>query len=457
MVHSVAVVGGGITGLVAAHTLAAQGLEVTVFEARDRLGGQIHTVDFMGNPVDVGAEALHVAGPQVEALLGELGLTEEIIEANKSTTKILTPKGLRPLPTGVGPAGPTRLRPVIASRVLSPLGITRAALEPIIPSGDRSHDVGVGPFITRRFGREVTERLVDPLLGNLHAGDISCLSLNAATPHVATQAQQHRSLLLAQRKRRLSGAPSFISFPGGLTTLVSSLANDDNIAIRLREPVEKLERTELGWRVRSKTFDTLNFDAVLLATPAHRAAMLLRELAPAAASNLDTFRSASVATVLTLYPLTVTQHSELLKTTGVLLPSGTKHLMKAATFLSNKWPQFSNADHMLVRLSAGRVGSDVIDQLTDEDLASRLNAELATLADVELAPIATHVERWPRSLAQLEVGHHDRLGQINAAIRPLRHIVLAGAPYEGIGIASCIRSGKQAAKILLDGSDVRAQ
>lgn len=443
--NSAAVIGGGMAGLVAARTLAERGVEVTLFESRSRLGGQVRTVDFMGHRVDVGAEALHAAGPHVGQLIDEVGLGTKVILANPGSTRILTPKGLRPLPTGVGPAGPTRLRPVIGSRILSPLGMARAALEPVIPRGDRSADTGVGTFISRRFGRQVTERLIDPLLGNLHAGDVFRLSLHAATPHVAAQASKHRSLLLAHRTRRAGGSPSFISFPDGLGELVDALVHHVDITIRTATTVTALSSTSDGWTVTLSDMTTMDFGAVVIATPAHVASELIRPLSPHAATGIGRLRSASVATVLAAYPASVKQNSPVLQTTGLLLPSGTGRLLKAATFLTNKWPQLADSDHLLVRLSAGRVGTDEIDHLDDVDLATRLNAELGALAGIDLEAVQIDVERWPRSIAQFEIGHLDRLANIRSELTSLPGIVVAGAPYEGIGIASCIRSGRQAA------------
>lgn len=451
--RSVAVVGGGITGLVAARSLVLAGIDVTVFEATPQLGGQVRTIDFMGHPVDVGAEALHVAGPHVTHLVDELGLTDEIITSNPGSAWISTPHGLRRLPAGVGPAGPTRLGPVVRSRILSPLGLARAALEPLVPAGDRSTDVGVGTFLARRFGHEVTDRLVDPVLGSLHAGDVSRLSLRAATPHVAAQIDDHRSLLLAHRVRRAGAAPSFISFPSGLKTLVDALVTSAPVTVRVDTPVTGLAVHGDGYEISLADGTHAHFDGIVVAVPARVAAAIIEPLCETAAVGLAELRTASVATVLAAYPHQAAEAAPALAATGLLFPSSTAHLLKAATFLSRKWPQLEDLDHFLIRLSAGRVGSEAITSLDDAELAALLHAELTAATGLTAEPVSVHVQRWPQTLAQLEIGHLERLGTIRAGLDRFPGIVLAGAPYEGIGIAACIRSGQHAAALL---TDVRA-
>lgn len=447
----IAVVGGGVTGLVAAGGLARQGAEVTVLEAGARLGGQVHTVRFRGLPVDVGAEALHTAAPRVLSLVDELGLTDRLLHARSATAWLWLARGLRPLPAGVGPAGPTRLGPVLRARVLSPLGLARAALEPLVarPPGDA--DTGVGTFVAEHFGAQVRDRLVDPLLGALHAGDTSRLSLQAATPQLAAMAARHRSLLLAHRARRAGGgAPGFVSFPDGLATLVERLTDEvaERGDVRCSTPVVAVEPAPGGYRLLLATGEELVVEGVVLALPAHVAAGLLQPLAPGAAEALGALRAATVATVVAAYPRDAADGNTVLQANGLLVPASADRLLKAATFLTSKWPHLAAGDSFLVRLSAGRAGSPVVDELSDDQLVAGLHADLVEATGLRAEPLAVHVERWPRAIAQLEVGHLARLGAIRAQLPPA--VALAGAPYEGIGIASCVTSGARAAATILD-------
>lgn len=446
---SVAVIGGGVAGLVAARVLGQAGANVTVFEAGPRCGGQVRTVDFRGCRVDVGAEALHLAGPHVGALIEELGLGDELIRSTAGSAWIWTERGLRRLPAGVGPAGPTRLTPMIGSGILSVVGLARAALEPLVPAGPLVDDVGVGEFLARRFGRQVSERLVDPVLGSLHAGSIDRLSLQAATPYVAAQASRSRSLLLAQRHRRGAGAPSFVTFSDGLVALVDALVATPGLHLRLASGVDAVTADDGRYSVQLANGERHLVDAVVLAVPARVAASILQPIAPSASAVLSTFRAASVATVLAAYPRNVVDSTPALGSTGLLVPSTAGRLLKAATFLSSKWPHLREADRFLVRMSAGRVGSEEVAGLSDAELVGQLHADLAAATGLVARPDDVHVERWPATLARLEVGHLGRMAEIHRQLAGHDRIVLAGAPYDGLGLAACLAAGRRAAEHVL--------
>ncbi|EWT07092.1 protoporphyrinogen oxidase, partial [Intrasporangium chromatireducens Q5-1] len=283
---TVVVVGAGVTGLVAAHRLAHAGCEVTLVEASERVGGQVRTVEFAGHAVDVGAEALHLASPAARRLVDEVGLTHDVVGARPGTTLLWTSDRLRPLPAGVGPAGPTRLRPVLGSRVMSLRGLGRASLEPLAahvaaPLAPES-DTSVGAFLETRFGREVADRLVDPLLGSLHAGDIDELSLRACAPSLVGPASERRSILLRRRSAPATGpttgpapAPAFASFADGLRVLTDRLLDDADATVLLGRAVLAVERLGDRYELHVSDGDRLEADAVVLALPASGAATVL--------------------------------------------------------------------------------------------------------------------------------------------------------------------------------------
>ncbi len=449
----VAVIGGGIAGLVAARTLTSAGAQVTVLEAGPSLGGQIRTVPFAGRQVDVGAEALHRAAPQVGRLIAELGLEHEVVDARPGTAWIWTSRGLRRLPAGVGPGGPTRLGPVLRANVLSPAGLARAALEPLVPRTSVDPDLGVGPYLARRFGPEVRDRLVDPVLGSLHAGDVDRLSLHAAAPHLAAVARTHRSLLLAHRARRNGQAPTFATFRNGLVTLVDALVEAPTMTIHRSAPVTAIAAEHGCYRVEVAGRTALEVDAVIIAVPAQAAIPLLEGLAPRAATELAALRATSVATVLAAYPRAAVEGLPAFAGTGLLVPSSEGRSLKAATFLSRKWDHLATPDRFLVRLSAGRAGGPPLDEVGDDQLVERLHDDLAAATGVRSAPALTRVERWPGAMAQLTVGHPTRLGAIRDAIAAHPGVAVAGGPYDGIGLAACITSGQRAATELFSHLD----
>jgi protoporphyrinogen/coproporphyrinogen III oxidase len=446
---SVAVVGAGLTGLAAARRLAGSGARVTVVETEERVGGQLHTIELAGRRIDVGAEAAFTAAPGPLQLVAELGLAEQVLPAASGTTWIWTHRGLRRLPAGFGPAGPSRLWPVLSSRVLSLRGILRAGLEPLLPATEVDDTLDVGTYLERRFGREVTDRLVDPLLGALHAGDVRRLSLTAATPQLAALARRHRSLLLGRRRPTPTG-PAFVTLRGGMATLPRRMAQTlPPGTIRLGTRVRHVERAG-GGRVRLHLDGepALEVDAVVLTLPARAAATVTEGASPRAAGILRQLRAASVSVGVLAYPRGAAVPA--LHGTGMLVPSDRGRLLKAATFVTSKWPHQDDGDQVLVRVSAGRADDDRAVTMDDDELVGRLHDELCEATGLAVAPLASHVRRWPATVPQLEVGHQARLIDLRLALdQDVPGVVVAGAPYDGPGVAACLRSGTVAAEAVL--------
>ena len=449
----IVVIGAGVTGLTAARRLAEAGAEVSVLEAEPRVGGQLHTVAHAGIHLDVGAEAMYAAIPAPVELARELGHGEAVVPAASGTTWIRTDRGLRPLPAGFGPAGPTRLWPVLRAGVLSPAGALRAGLEPVRAGGTVDEDTSVGALLDRRFGRQVTDRLVDPLLGGLHSGDVRKLSVTAATPQLAALARRHRSLLL--RRRRSPGAgPTFVTLRGGMQSLPTALAAALPAgALHLATEAVAIERTGAGVTVVAADGRSWSADGVVVTTPARVAAPLLRGSSPDAAAAIGTLRAASVAVSLLSYPAEVRDGAPALAGTGMLVPSSRGQLLKAATFVSTKWPHLQedgrqDADapaRFHVRASAGRIDDDRVEGLDDAQLVERVHTELADATGITADPREVAVRRWHRTMPQLEVGHARRLAAATSALqRDLPGVVLAGAPYVGPGLGACLRSATDA-------------
>lgn len=463
---TVAVVGGGVSGLRAARRLAEAGARVTVFEGSSRLGGQIRTVEVAGVPVDTGAEAMHLGAPGVTDLLDSLGLTDDMVTARPGASWLVTPKGLRRLPAGVGPAGPTKLRPVLRSGVMTVPGLVRAGLEPVLARTNGAaelspgHDRSVGEFVGSRFGQQVVDRFVDPLLGSLHAGDVRTLSLRATTPSLVPAATQGRSLIRGRRpsprpRPGVAAAPpmSFVSWREGLQRVVDALAA--GLDVHVNAPVEAITSlTSDGGTPRYRVSvggtdpQTLEVDGVLLATSGDVASRLLSGVAPAAAEPLTHTSRASVATIVLAYPRPVVDALPAFRGTGVLVPSRVGSLLKAATFLTTKWPQLDHPEWYFCRLSAGRAGDTRLASLDDDELLALVRGDLRTFIGLDVAPRHVHAQRWPAAMPQLTVGHPDRMTAARDALPA--GIALAGSSYDGVGIASCLTSAARAADTLLD-------
>ena len=443
---TVAIVGGGISGLICARRLSQQGVHVTLFEAEPRLGGEIRTTTVAGHLIDMGAEAVHVSAPGMSALITELGLADDLINSNPGTSWLWTKRGLRHLPAGVGPAGPRHLRPVLSSGVMSIAGLLRAGLEPLLPRRTLNGDIGVGQYVSQRFGRQVVERFVDPVLGSLHAGNVNKLSLRAITPELATIADARGSVMMSRRGQKSGPPMSFATWAGGLSILIERLLTGTDVEVKTSTPIDSVRRLPNGrYQLQVTNGLVIEVDAVVLAVPARVAADLLRPLSQNTADILKRVRYASVATIIIAYPRAGVKEVHALGGTGLLVPSARGRLLKAATFLTTKWPHLADPNYFLVRLSSGRADEQEIEKLDDAALVARLHSDLVDATGITAEPVQFYVQRWPAAIPQLEVGHLELVAKVREELDHYSGLMLAGSSYDGLGIAACIRSGERAA------------
>lgn len=449
----VAVVGGGITGLAAAYFLQRAGADVTLLEAGDRLGGKIRTQELGGVPVEAGPDTFLARVPEAVELCRELGLGDELVAPATGKAFLFIGGRLRPLPERHVLGVPTALRPLLRSRVLSPAGAARAALDVVLPRSRYGDDPSVADVVGRRMGRQVVDRLVDPLVGGIHAGRADRLSLASTARPLADAAARSRSLALGLRSRSRSGGPTtgpdgpvFLAVAGGLERLVDRLRQvlTDKTDIRVATAVTGLERTESGWRLACRPGPPVEVDACVVTTPAPLAARLVENVAPTAASQIAGIRYASVAvTTLAYQPAALPGP---LEGSGYLVPRVEGRLHTACTFSTTKWPALTGSGLVLVRVSAGRDGDDRPAQLDDGELVARLHGEVAEAIGARAAPVASLVTRLPGSFPQYDVGHAARVEAIDAALASAAPgVVVAGAAYRGLGIAACIGQARAAA------------
>lgn len=455
---TVAVVGAGISGLMCARRLSQQGVHVILFEASSVLGGQIRNARVAEHDIDMGAEAIHISAPGMSALIGEVGLSGGLIKSNPGMSWLWTESGLQRLPEGVGPSGPRKLRPVLRSGVMSFGGLFRAGMEPFVPRRKLRGDIGVGQYVGKRFGTEVVDRFVDPVLGSLHAGDVYGLSLRAITPELAAIADRRRSIMMSRRRQKASPPLSFATWMGGLTTLTQRMLHDTGVEVRTLTTVDSVEVMANGrYLVKTLTDGSVEVDAVVLAVPARVASKMVRPLSHVATALLEKVRYASVATVIVAYPKAAIEGLKAFKGTGLLVPSHKKRLLKAATFVSTKWSHMEDPNVVLVRLSCGRANEQVIDKMNDAELVARLHADLVDATGVKVEPIESYVQRWPNAIPQLEIGHLDLVSKIREDLTFFKGIHLAGSSYDGLGIAACLRSGSNAAAACLNDLGIKEE
>ena len=439
------VVGGGIAGLAAAWQLLRSGVHVTLVEAADRVGGKIVTEEVDGRPVDLGPDAFLARVPDGVELCRELGLGGELVAPATSGAAIWTRGRLRPLPAELVLGAPTGLASLARSGILGPAGLARATLDLVLPGQGGDEDRSVGALVTARFGRQVHERLVDPLLGAIHAGPSGQLSARAAAPQLAAAARARRSLLLGLRAQQRGGGPAgdqpvFLSLLGGLGRLAQRLEE------ALRAGGAELE---LGTSVTA--LPPPDADVTVLATPAPAAADLLAGPSPDAAGELRAVDHASVVLAVLCYPAAALPRP--LVGTGFLVPRGEGRLLTACSFASSKWPHWAAPRQVVLRASAGRWGDERALDMDDDELVGRLHEELAQALSLRTGPDVARVARWPRAFPQYRVGHLERVERIEALVaRDLPGVVLAGAAYRGLGVTACIGQGRAAARRALASS-----
>lgn len=445
----VAVVGGGITGLAAARHAAANGIDrVVVFEASDRLGGKLRTSPFAGLPaVDEGPDAFLARVPEAAALCRELGLGDELVSPAVGKAWLWWQHRLHALPEGLVLGVPADLAGLAKSRLLSWRGKARAALEPVLPglAGQAAAD-NLGALVRARFGDEVLERLVDPLVGGINAGDADELSARASAPQVLDVAAKNRSMLVGLRRQAAkapkNAGPIFLAPKGGMGSIVERLVAElagAGVELRTNAPVERIERAGARWIVNDVTAD-----AVIVATPAFVAAAQLAGVSDEAARTLGAIPHASVAMITLAYR--DADIGRALDGSGHLVPKPQQRAMTACSWASTKWAHWKAPDQSVLRASLGRYGNEAAAHGTDDELTERAVADLTEPLQLRGAPTAVRVTRWEKAFPQHTPGHLDRVAAVEAALRRDAPGVWAvGAAHRGVGIPACIRQGRAAA------------
>ena len=446
------VVGGGISGLAAAQALVESGAHVTLLEADDRLGGKIRTSEFDGRPVDEGPDAFLARVPHAVELSKRLGLGDELVSPGTGSASLWLDGRLQPIPTGLVLGVPVDFGPLAESGVLSAEGLARAQQEPSLPGLPLTDDVTIGDLIRERYGAEVHERLVDPLLGGINAGRTEELSLDVGAAQLAAVARRASSLTEGLQQQRAANppdpsAPVFYAPRGGMGALVDALAASLRAAgaeLRTSSPVAAIERRADRWLVVEDDDGAVHdADAVVVTTPAYAAAPLLAEHSPAAADLLARIGYASVTLVTLAYDAAAVTRP--LAGSGFLVPRTEGRLLTACSVFSNKWPHLARDGSVVLRASVGRSGDERGFDLDDEALVAAVHEELAQALGLEAPPTATRISRWRRSFPQFPAGHLSAMADLEAALRrDAPGVATTGAYLKGVGIPACIGAAQAA-------------
>ncbi len=454
----IAIIGGGIAGLAAAYELekcrrSGARLDYVLYESSARLGGVIATSRSGDCLLEAGPDSFVSEKTWAADLCRELGLDEQLIASNDAERKTFIARGgkLIPMPDGLTFLVPTKILPVFSSPLFSMSTKLLMAREWYRPPSVAEQDESVASFIARHYGKEMVERLADPLLSGIFGGESSQLSARAVLPRLVELEAKYGSLgrgmlatkVKAEKKPSGPARSIFTSLRDGMQSLVDALVAAINPAsIRLSTPAQALNPLASGWTV-SAGYATDQFHSVVVATPTQVAADLLQHVS----RDLDRELRGIP------YTSSITVNLEFGKEVRVMLPPGFGFLvprtegksLMAATFVHNKFPFRAPKDVALLRCFIGGATAERFLNATDETIVTAVLADLAQLVGIKTPPAKTQISRWPRALAQYTIGHLEKLKRIDAIVAQLPGLALAGNGYRGIGIPDCIRSGTQAA------------
>lgn len=468
----VVVIGGGISGLTAAHRLVEQSrarrrpVEVCLLEAGYRLGGAISTQRRDGFLMEAGPDAFITEKPWALDLCHRLGLDDRLVGTNPAFRRSFVVRNgrLLPVPEGFYLLAPLRVRPFLTSPVFSWWGKLRMACDLVLPRGPAASDESLADFVRRRFGREALERMAQPMVSGVYGADPQALSAQATMPRFRDMERRYRSVIRGlraaeRRERRRSsvreaGGPRyglFVTLADGLQTLVEVLAARlPSGAVRLGcevaglQPIARDGATR--WRIALTGGETIEAEGVCVASPAHRAAALVRGFDGALADELAAIRHTSLAVVHLAYRRADVRHP--LNGFGFVVPATERRPLLGCTFSSVKFPRRAPEGSVLLRAFLGdelQAGAYALDE---PSLVTLMRHEVETLLGIGAPPLWSDVTRHPAAIPQFRVGHLDRMASLERRLATWPGLALAGNAYRGLGIPDCVHSGEQAAEQL---------
>lgn len=491
----VVVIGGGITGLAAAHRILERShdqgerVELTLLEAGDRLGGIVHTRHRDGFLVEGGPDSFISEKPAALALVHRLGLESNLIETNQNNRRsfVVRRGRLMPVPEGFQLMAPANFWPFVRSDIFSWPGKSRMALDLLLPrrNTNGATDESLADFVRRRLGREALERMAQPMIGGIYTADPEKLSLRATMPRFLEMERKHRSLILALGKHSRSQTRSeskensestsgaryslFLSFDRGMQMLTDKLAerishlhslitaeSSSASPFRMNTGVESVAYVPVAagptnleqhsWKITTSRGETLAADALCLSVPAYVSGALLRDVDKDLASQLREISYASSATLNLAYKRADIPHR--LDGFGFVVPFIENRSIIACTFSSVKFARRAPEGSVLLRVFVGGALQPEVFELSEAELLKRVRGDLRELLGIEALPLFSELQRWDRSMPQYHVGHLDRVKRINDHVDSLPGLTLAGNAFSGTGLPDCIRSGELAAKLL---------
>lgn len=462
--NSIMIIGGGITGLSAAYELHKKSQlgqltpTIQVIEQAPHFGGKIHTLQREGCTIEKGPDSFLARKKPMIELISELGLVDRLVATNPYARKtyLVRDRRLHTFPRGLLLGIPTQLRSLLAAPFLSTTCKARALLDLILPYQHGIEDVSIGDLLRKRFGAELVDVLIEPIIAGIYASDIDQLSVQATFPYMQHILQRKHSLIRGivryhaeqgdnqhHLPERLRGSV-FLSFEGGLQTFVEALIHHlSGVKLCANRQVSRIQRMDRQYRVtyQDGLHDTV--DAIIATIPPHQLAHVVDH--PVLSQALRGISSASVAHVVLIYD--AKQLPQRLDGSGFVVPRSEQMTMTACTWTSSKWLHTAPPDKVMLRGYVGRLGEEQWMAWSDDELVARVQEEIAQIMGIRVAPVSIEITRMPQSMPQYRVGHLEQVKQIESILHTdFPSFYVAGAGYYGVGLPDCIQQGRQIAQ-----------
>lgn len=456
----IAIVGGGITGLSAAYYLQKEikennlPYEVKLVEAGDRLGGKIQTVKQSGFTIERGPDSFLSRKQPAVKLTEELGMTDQLVRNGTGQSYILVNNKLHKMPKGAFMGIPVQVRPFLFSGIFSPKGKLRAGFDFVLPRGKQG-DQSLGGFFRRRFGNELVENLVEPLLSGIYAGNIDDMSLMATFPNFYQLEQEHRSLIkglqktMPKQKESTAKKPGmFFSFKDGFESLVNKLEDtlDDGV-VTVNTAVDHVEKKDHSYHLLLSNGEVYRADAIIMATPHYTLPKMFSQY-----DLFDEFHdipATSVANVALAFDQSAIKRD--IDGTGFVVSRNSDFRITACTWTHKKWPNSTPEGKALLRCYVGRPTDQAVVDLSDEEIIEIVLKDLNKTMNITQKPEFSVITRWQNAMPQYTVGHKERIANVrDGAQRELPGVFLTGSSYEGIGVPDCIDQGEKAVTDVLN-------
>ena len=459
MTPHIAVAGGGVAGLAAARAALFAGADVTLLEASPRVGGLLETelLDD-GTVIEHGPDSLATSKPAGLRAVEELGLSPDLLRGSGKGAFVLSGGALHPMPTGWLAMSPAVGREMLTSSIFSLAGKMRLAMEPFVRTKEGDADESVASFFRRRFGSEIADRLVAPMLGEIYASDTEALSIRAVMPRLAEMERHHGSVARAlARTVRVPRSETttrplspLMTLRRGLGSLTDAMGDALGVRVTTSAPVRSIARTGRRFELQIEDGSVVCADGVILALPPWYAAPVVERFDPELAAQLGNIRAARFDTFTATWPRSEIPHA--LDGTGFVVAPGEERAIRACSWSSEKWPDRAPSGTLLLRVI---LRTD--DPLSERDVEDVARCELRDLMGIETPPSLVRIRQLPRALPHYEIGHIERAARASDRALERGPLALAGHGVGGLGIPECVASGERAASLVLESLSSRGR